>query len=264
MNKILMIEDEKAIVQIVQERLSLAGFEIFSAFDGRNGLQIAKDKKPDLIITDAMIPLMSGYELCKAIKLDEDTKSIPIIVMTEKHRMEDSFMFLGVNNFLSKPIILDELESAVKNMLNFSQIMHLHKSTILIHGRPEIISCCQQLLKGDLHWTGYFSVNSDSFLQYAIKYIPDVIFIDLLVPGVPADEMIKKLQLIPELKDTIILTYYTSASITNDAIAIQAHMIEVQYMKILTQEAGAKEYLGAFNPVTFLNLINIYRKDTEN
>jgi len=256
-----MVEQEAATVQKSLERLSQAGFEMFSASDGHQGFQIAKDKSPDLIITNAMVPVMNGYELCKAILMDQDTKSIPLIVMTEKHRMEDSFMYIGVKDFLDKPLSMDALESIVRNKLNFSQSMNLQKTKILINGRPEINTCCQQLLKVEPQWLGYYSTDSDSFLQYAIKYAPDVIFMDLLIPGAPADDMIKKLKLVPELKNTIFLTYYTSTYISEDKFALQAHMIEVQYMKNLAQEAGAKEYLGAFSPVTFLNLINIYRKD---
>jgi CheY-like chemotaxis protein len=261
MNKILMIEKEVSTVQKVNERLSSVGFEMLSAADGRHGFQMARDKSPDLIIADAMAPVMNGYELCKAIKLDELTKSIPIVVMTEKHRMEDSFMFLGVKDFLNKPLVMDELESIVRKKLNFAQVMQLQKSKILINGRPQVLSCCQQLLKSDPHWLGYFSYNTDSFLEYAIKYVPEVIFMDLLLPGVPIDEMLKKLKLIPELKNTVVLTYYTTASISQDTFALQAQLIEVQYMKNLAQEAGAKEYLGAFNPVTFMNLIDIYRRN---
>jgi CheY-like chemotaxis protein len=261
MNKILLVEEEVGMVQRVQERFSLAGFELFSANDGRHGFQIAKDKIPDLIIIDAVVPVMSGFEFCKAIKLDEDTKSIPVVVLTEKHRMEDSFMFLGIKDFLNKPINIDELEVLVRNRLNLSQIMHTQKTKILINGRPEVLSCCQQLFKSAPQWSGYYSYDNESFLRDAIKYVPDVILMDLLTPGVSMDEVIKKLKLIPELKNTVMLTYYTSASVSRDPFAIHAQMIEVQYMKRLTQEAGAKEYLGPFNVVTFLNLINIYRKD---
>ena len=188
MNKILMVEEEQSTIEKAMERLSLAGFELLSAYDGRQGFKIAKDKGPDLIIADAIIPVMSGYELCKAIRMDQDTQSIPIIVMTEKHRMEDSFMFLGIKDFLNKPLSMDELEAVVKNKLNFSQFMDLQRSKIIVHGRPEILSCCQQLLKNDSHWTGYFTNNNESFLHDAIKYAPDVIFMDLLSPGVPTED----------------------------------------------------------------------------
>lgn len=261
MNKILLVEEEISAVQKVQERLSLAGFEMFSAQDGRHGLQIARDKIPDLIITNAVVPIMSGFELCKAIKLDESIRSIPIVVMTEKHRMEESFMFLGIKDFLNKPLSMDELEGVVRNKLNISQMMHMQRTKILIHGRPEILTCCQQLLRNESNWLGYYSNSRESLLQDAIKYAPDVILLDLLIPEVSADEMIRKLKLIPELKNTVFLTYYTTASVSRDHITIQAHMVEVQFMKSVAQEAGATEYLGPFNPVTFMNLINIYRKD---
>jgi DNA-binding response OmpR family regulator len=256
-----MVEEEIAMIERVQARFSHAGFEMLSAYDGRLGLQMAKDKSPDLIITDAMVPLMSGYDLCKAIKNDVDTKSIPIVVLTEKHRMEESFMFLGIKDFINKPFSMDELEAVVRKKLNISQLMHLQKTKILINGRPEILSCCEQLLKSDNRWAEYLTSNKDDLLENAIKHTPDVIILDLLMPDVAVDEMVKKFKLIPELKNTTILTYYISAAMERDHIAVQAHMIEVLYMKNLAQEAGAKEYLGPFNPVTFLHLIDIYRRD---
>lgn len=256
-----MVEEEISTVRQAQERFSHAGFEMFSAHDGRNGFQIAKDKLPDLIITDAMVPVMSGFELCKAIKHDEMTKSIPIVVLTEKNRMEDSFRFLGVKDFLNKPFDMDELEKVVRSRLHLVQSMQTLKTKILVLGRPEVISCCQSLLKDATHWNGYFSYNNDSLLREAIKCVPDVILMDLLMPGIAADDMIKKLKMVPELKNTVILTYYAPTSVSRDPFAIQAQIIEVQYMKRVTEEAGAKEYLGPFNPVTFFNLIDLYRRN---
>lgn len=261
MNKILIVEDEVSTIEKAQQRLSLAGFEMFTAFDGRHGFQLAKQKMPDLIITDAIVPVMNGFELCKAIRIDQDTKSIPIVVMTEQHRMEESFMFLGIKDFLNKPIVEDELETLVRKKLNLVQALNMQKTKVLVSGRPEVLSCCEQLLKSDQRWGSYYSYNTEAILRDAIKYAPDVILLDLLMPETTSDEMIKKLKLIPELKNTAILTYYVSTSISRDALTIQAQMIEVQYMKRATERAGAEEYLGPFNPVTFLNLISIYRKD---
>ena len=156
---------------------------------------------------------------------------------------------------------MDELENVVRNKLNLSLMKHLQKTKIMIYGRTEIISCCHQLLKDNPHWSEYLSNSGETLLRDAIKNIPDVIFLDILMPGIPADELITKIKLVPELKNTVILTYYVSTSISRDPFAIQAQMIEVQYLKRITQEAGAKEYVGPFNPVTFLNLIDIYRND---
>ena len=263
MHRILVVVEEENVVKTLQERFSRSEFEISSAHDGRQGFQIAQDKTPDLIIVDALIPVMSAFELCKAIKSDESIKNIPIIVLTEQNRMEEAFLFLGVKDFLNKPVNMDKLEAAVKNKLQWSQMMQYQKTKILINGSPEILSSCQDLLKKMPQWIGYYSYDSDSFLQDAIKYAPDVIFMDLLMPQVPADEMIKKFKSIPALDNTIILTYYVPSPMAHDHFAIRAQMIAVQYMKSTTEEAGAKEYLGPFNPNLFLDLINIYRKDFE-
>lgn len=261
MNKILMIEQEKSTIQLARDRLSPSGIELLSALDGPCGFQMAKDKTPDLIITNALIPLMNGFELCKAIKHDEDTKSIPLVVMTEKHHMEESFMFLGVKDFLEKPVNMDELEKVVRSKLRLSTLMQQQRTKILINGKPEILTCCQGLLKNAPHWSGYFDQDSDSFLKDAIKYAPDVILIDIVTDQFQADEMIKELKSIPELKNSSILIYYNLDIENNDHVAIQAEMIGVQYMKDQALMAGAKEFLGPFNPVNFLKLIDIYRRE---
>ncbi|MDE1921189.1 MAG: response regulator [Candidatus Omnitrophica bacterium] len=261
MNKILIVDEKEALARQIEERLSSTGFEILYAPDGLYGFQMAKDKTPDLIITDASIPMISGYELCKAIKLDKDTQSIPIVVMTEKHRMEEAFMFLGVKDFLEKPVNMDELEKVVRNKLQFSRIMQLQRSKVLVSGNPEVLSVCEKLLKHDKYWMGCFCDNGDSCLELAARYSPDVILVDILKPGMTSDEVIRQLKTLPGLKNSVILAYYSLSGQNKDYIAVQVQMMEVQYMKILALEAGAKEYLGALNPDTFLKLINIYRRE---
>ncbi|MDE2028257.1 MAG: response regulator [Candidatus Omnitrophica bacterium] len=260
MNKILVVDKEESTATQAQDRLSSIGFETLHARDGMLGFRMAKDKTPDLIITDAMTPVISGYELCKAIRHDEETQSIPIVVMTEKHRMEESFMFLGIKDFLDKPVNMNELERMVRNKLNFSQLMQLQRSKVLISGNPEILTECRQLLKYDRYWMGCYADNNDACLVDAVKYAPDVIAIDLLAPGMTADELIKRIKAVPELKNSVILTYY-AAFRNKEYIAVQVQMMEIQYMKALAMEAGSKEHIGAFNPANFLNLINIYRRE---
>ncbi|MBF0504496.1 MAG: hypothetical protein HQL14_05260 [Candidatus Omnitrophica bacterium] len=133
---------------------------------------------------------------------------------------------------------------------------------ILISGSLQVISSCQELLKKMPEWKGHYSSESESLFREALTCNPDVIFLDLLMPQIPADEMIKKLKSIPELNHTVILTYYVPNPKAQDHFAIRAQMIAVQYMKIATQEAGAREYLGAFSPNLFSDLINTYRKET--
>jgi len=261
MQTILIVENEKAVIQQVQESLSHAGYAVLFAFDGFSGLQMATERKPDFIIIDAMIPEMSGYDLCKTIKNAEATKSIPVVVLTDNHRMEDAFLFLGVYGVLNKPFLPEELERLVKKKLFTAQVLEDQKTKILIYGMEETLKSCEKLLNEDGHWTGFFCEDCNWLLQKASKFSPDVIFMDLQSKPIAADELVRQLRDLPAFKNTPILTYYVSEPGTRESHSMQTQMIGIRYIKALTIDAGASEYLGAFNPATFLNLVNIYRKD---
>ena len=92
--KILVADDEKHIVQIVQFNLEKKGnYDVIVASDGEMALEMAKLEKPDLIISDIMMPKMTGFELFEELRLDEETKSIPFIILTAKG--QDSYFEEG-------------------------------------------------------------------------------------------------------------------------------------------------------------------------
>ncbi|MFQ5752183.1 MAG: response regulator [bacterium] len=82
--KILIIEDYMNIVEILSMRLQAMGYEVVAAYDGQNGLNLARKEKPDLIILDVMLPKMSGYKVCRLLKFDSKFKHIPIIMLTSR------------------------------------------------------------------------------------------------------------------------------------------------------------------------------------
>jgi len=104
MKKILFIEDEAAIHKTFSDALSKEDYEITSALDGEIGLRLAKEKKPDLILLDLVLPKMNGFEVLSALKADEATKAIPVIVLTNLEQMEDiqKAIDLGARTYLVK------------------------------------------------------------------------------------------------------------------------------------------------------------------
>ena len=82
--KILIIEDYLNIVEILTMRLKAMGYEVIAAYDGQEGLKLARNQKPDLIILDVMLPKMNGYKVCRLLKLDAKYKHIPIIMLTSR------------------------------------------------------------------------------------------------------------------------------------------------------------------------------------
>ena len=107
--KILIIEDEKPLAQVLEDTFSQEGFEIIKAFDGENGVDKFYNEKPDLILLDINLPKKLGWEVCKEIR---ETSNIPIIMMTA--RDSDS---IGADDYITKPFNLKILLLKVKKLL---------------------------------------------------------------------------------------------------------------------------------------------------
>lgn len=102
--KILFIEDEAALQQAAAQVLTEEGFEVFSALDGEIGLKLAKEKQPDLILLDLVLPKKDGFEVLKALKEDPLTKNIPVLVLTNLEGSDDvrKVLELGATTYLVK------------------------------------------------------------------------------------------------------------------------------------------------------------------
>jgi DNA-binding response OmpR family regulator len=120
MKKILFIEDESALQKTFGEILKQEGFEMISALDGESGLNLAKTKKPDLILLDLILPKKDGFEVLKELKEDEKTKEIPVIVLTNLEGIDDvdRALQLGATTYLVKAqYTLEEVIEKVKKTL---------------------------------------------------------------------------------------------------------------------------------------------------
>lgn len=103
--KILVIDDEANIVKMVQSRLKASGYDAIVATDGKQGIDKAKNEKPDLIILDIMMPEMDGYETLAQLKEIPETKNIPVIMFTAKAETDNvaKAMDLGAVDYIVKP-----------------------------------------------------------------------------------------------------------------------------------------------------------------
>ncbi|OGC23271.1 DNA-binding response regulator [candidate division WOR-1 bacterium RIFOXYB2_FULL_42_35] len=119
MLNILIVEDEKDIVEVIEYNLKKEGFKVSKAFDGKKGLKLAQDKRPALIILDLMLPELDGLEVCKKLKGDVRTAEIPVIMLTAKGSEIDRILGLelGADDYITKPFSLRELIARVKAIL---------------------------------------------------------------------------------------------------------------------------------------------------
>jgi DNA-binding response OmpR family regulator len=117
---ILFIEDESMLQKTFQDVFTQEGYAVISALDGEVGFTMAKEQNPDLILLDLILPRMDGFEVLKALKKDEKTKGIPVIVMTNLESVQDveKALELGATTYLVKAnYTLDEVLEKIKQTI---------------------------------------------------------------------------------------------------------------------------------------------------
>nr|MBU1328602.1 response regulator [Candidatus Omnitrophota bacterium] len=117
--RILVVDDEEDILNVLRFRLEANNYEVLSASDGQEGLNRARSEKPDLIILDLMLPKLDGYKVCRMLKFDETYKAIPIIIFTARAQKKDEEigMEMGADAYISKPFEPDVLLGKMKELL---------------------------------------------------------------------------------------------------------------------------------------------------
>ena len=116
---VLVVDDEENIRIILAYTLRLDGFEVYLAKDGLTGLELAREKKPDVIVLDWMMPEMDGLEVLSELENDEGTKEIPVIMLTAKGMMLDvgQALYQGAADYVLKPFEPDELAEVIRSKI---------------------------------------------------------------------------------------------------------------------------------------------------
>ncbi len=118
--RILMVEDETQLVEMVRLRLETNNYEILTAYDGMEALEKVKKERPDLIILDLMLPKIDGYKVCSLLKTDPKYNKIPIIILTARAQKEeiDLGKDLGADAYITKPFESEFLLEKIKELLS--------------------------------------------------------------------------------------------------------------------------------------------------
>ena len=121
---VLAIDDQAQSLEAMREALLPLGFEVWQALDGETGLVLARERQPDVILLDVMMPGMDGYEVCRRLKADDDTKLLPVVFVTGLDSRDARLRGLeaGATDFLTKPFSLVELEVRVRNLVSFRRL----------------------------------------------------------------------------------------------------------------------------------------------
>ena len=118
--KILVIDDDRGVVELIENILADGGYEVSAAYDGKEGFESYQKNNPDLIILDINLPIMDGYEFLRAVRVEsreQGNELIPVIMLTVKEEMEEIFKMEGAKGYLVKPVDPDSLVKKIEECL---------------------------------------------------------------------------------------------------------------------------------------------------
>ncbi|HOK08662.1 MAG TPA: response regulator [Candidatus Hydrogenedens sp.] len=117
--KILVVDDEPDVVEFLEKTLKGEGYHVITAYDGISALDLVSTEKPDIVLLDLMMPMMSGYEVCEQIKSNPQTQNIPVICVTSAHTPDARAHSLqvGASDVITKPFYPSELLVRIKRHL---------------------------------------------------------------------------------------------------------------------------------------------------
>jgi adenylate cyclase len=128
--RILVVDDQRANVEMVAGVLRARGYEVLTAMDGESALERVRSGHPDLVVSDILMPGMNGYDLCRRLRAEPETTLLPVILVTSLDPQSERLTGIeaGADDFLSKPINWDELFARVKSLLRVKRLQDEVKS----------------------------------------------------------------------------------------------------------------------------------------
>ncbi|SPF48822.1 Alkaline phosphatase synthesis transcriptional regulatory protein PhoP [Candidatus Desulfosporosinus infrequens] len=141
MANVLLIEDDIQIQELVRYSLEKEGFTVITASDGEQGLDLVRREKPDLIILDLTLPTIDGFDVCKLLRAQKDTVTIPIIILSARDDVADKVigLELGADDYITKPFSPRELSARIKARLREGQRKNDLSNDSLKWGGLEIV-----------------------------------------------------------------------------------------------------------------------------
>lgn len=118
--RILLADDDMELTRVLRKGLEREGYEVIVAYDGREALSVIREKRPDLVVLDVMMPVMNGWEVCKEVRADADLKNTSIIMLTGigPNLNEMTSPLYGADDYLDKPVDLTDLQERVRALLD--------------------------------------------------------------------------------------------------------------------------------------------------
>lgn len=221
MKKILIIEDDSFLGDVLNQKLTAEGFKVFLAVDGSRGYEKIKSFKPDLILLDIILPTMNGYEILEAKQKDSSISNIPVIIISNSGQPVEinRALALGVKDYLVKAQF-DPDEVLVKVRAQFRKneepssevaslegVMNQKASTANLEGKKVMWVEDDQFLNDIIarklsltKCTFFHSTEGEEALKIISKEIPDIVMLDIVLSGIDGFEILRRIKNDPKIK----------------------------------------------------------------
>ncbi|MEC9171633.1 MAG: response regulator, partial [SAR324 cluster bacterium] len=208
--KILIIDDDPTVRELMRRQLERDGFEVHSASEGKEGITKAREIKPDLITLDILMPDLDGWSVLRSLKADPEVSSIPVVMASILDEKNKGFS-LGAADYLSKPLERERLIGSIRNLIGEGE----GKKVMLVDDDPGMRLSVREALSR----SGYEVLEAENGSQ-AISLLeeedtaPDIILLDLIMPIMNGFEFLEKFR--NDLQSPIPVIVITSADLTDE------------------------------------------------
>jgi two-component system phosphate regulon response regulator PhoB len=150
-SRILVVEDDRSLVSVLEYNLANNGYDVCCAYDGQDGINQARLRMPDLIILDVMLPVMDGLEVCKALRSESNTRNTPIIMLTAKSEETDELVgfSVGADDYVTKPFSVKILLQRVKSLVRRNDREKSASVDVVTHGDVTVDRIKHRVLESD-------------------------------------------------------------------------------------------------------------------
>jgi PAS domain S-box-containing protein len=187
-HRVLVIDDEETVRDLMRRFLGREGFEVVTARDGAEGLALARDLRPMLITLDVLMPGLDGWSVLESLKADPELSNIPVVMLTILDDKNKGFA-LGATEFLTKPVDRERLRSAMARYAG----QKTERRALVVEDDPDTRVWLRRVLREE-GWTVLEAANGREALARLANVAPDVMLLDLIMPEMDGFELIEELR----------------------------------------------------------------------
>lgn len=262
--KILLVDDDLEILGMTGDLLSRKGFDVVPMTNGAEALAFLKEQRPDIILADVLMPEMDGYTFYKTLKRDPSTSDIPVLIITGRGQMEDTFSVMGVDGFVTKPFSPEGLVKEIEHILKQAQTRRESRAKGAGQKRVLVVGSHTAVVRGmhsqaqQASYAVESSLTGADAISAAIKFFPEIIFVDIYLKDMDAGEWVDALRRLAQFQNTPVIGYsYYEAGQLDDP-QVRKDVLNTQKAADRFLEKGGTHFMGRYNEEIFLETLVKY------